>query len=164
MTSRRVLNTLYIAVALLINLSSAQPDCVTSVDCPANKVVCQADLICGPCSSAIDCITMYSNQPICKSGVCKPCTSDADCSFMAPRSFACNTTSGGCQVTNIIAVNTTLPGAIAVGIFYALFASGVIVVLFLTVCVPEVQELRTKRSGNSTALSSHGTQSVTSDT
>ncbi len=40
----------------------------------------------------------------------------------------------------------------------------VIVVLFLTVCVPEVQELKAKRSTrSSTALSSQGTQSVASD-
>lgn len=155
----------YLSIALLISLVSAQtPSCTTSVDCPATSVVCGTDGACGPCTTAMDCITIFADRPICNGGVCEACGKNDDCSFMAPRSYACNATAGRCVVTNIIPFDTVLPGAIAIGVIYTFLAAAVVVVLFLTVCVPEVQELRSSYSGtSSTAMSTRRSQSVTSD-
>jgi hypothetical protein len=156
---------LYLFIAFLFSIVSAQTtSCVTSVDCPSTSAVCETNGTCGPCVTAMDCITMFSEKPVCNGGVCEACETKEDCSFMAPREYICNTTAGRCEVTNIIPFNTVLPGAIAIGIIYTFLAASVVVILFLTVCVPEVQELRSSYSStNSTAMSTRRSRSVASD-
>ncbi len=158
MTTTRGYGVLYLSIAILISIASSQPiPCFTSVDCPPSATVCMQDLTCGPCQSAMDCVTMWSEKPICNAGACQPCLSDADCNFMAPRSASCNATAGRCDVINIKPSNTVLPGAIAIGVVYTFLAVAVVVLLLLTIFVPEVQELRSSYTGtNSTAMTSRG--------